>query len=163
MINYEDLTNLLENTDISYFSIVADSHEVYKDLKGKLTKVSSFFAVQKLLNKVSLEEYTQSKYQKIEQDADILIEKEIKNSAYKFVKLGSFNNITQMLSSAISIPAMYVFIESGTTFDQLSKNLYSSAVPLVLVKYRSGKFNIDGKIFSSMESVGTYLMKKYYL
>ncbi|MCL4453853.1 MAG: hypothetical protein M1317_07105 [Candidatus Thermoplasmatota archaeon] len=163
MINYEELETLLENTDFSYFSIVSDSHEVYSNLKGDLKRISSCFAVQKLVNKVSLEEYTGKKYQKVEQDDDILIEREIENSRYKFVKMGSFKTLEQIISTAISVPAMYIFIDSGNTFEQLSYNLSMKDMPNVLVKYRHGKFKVDDKIFSSIESLGDYIMKRYYL
>jgi hypothetical protein len=162
MINYEDLETLLENTDFSYFSIVSDSHEVYSNMKGNLRKVSSFYAVQKLVNKISLDEYTGKKYQKVEQDDDILIEREIENSGYKFMKMGSFKNLEQVLSTAISVPAMYVFLDSGNTFEQLSYDLSGKSIPNLLVKYRHGKFKVDDKIFSSMEYLGNYIMKEYY-
>lgn len=163
MINYENLIDLLEDTDFSYFGIVSDSHEVFKDLTDDLTKVSSFFAVQKLVNKISLEEYTHNKYQKIEQDEDIVIEKEISHYNYKYMKIGSFKNLNQMVSSAITVPAMYVFIDSGNTFIKLSDELTSNDIPNLLIKYKHGKFSIDGKVFSSMDTLGAYLMKKYYL
>ena len=163
MINYENLLNLLEDTDISYFSIVSDSREVFKNIEGDITKISSFFAVQKLVNKLSLEEYTHKKYEKIEQDEDIIIEKESDHSGYKFMGMGTFSNLEDIISTAISAPAMYVFIDSGNTFESISEELSGKEIPNLFVKYRHGKFNLDEKIFSSIENFSKYLMKKYYL
>ena len=163
MINYENLLNLLEDTDISYFSIVSDSREVYKNLKGDITKVSDLFAVQKLVNKISLEEYANKKYQKIEQNDNIIIEKQLEHDSYKFTRIGSFKDLDEIMSTAISIPAMYVFIDSGNTFEKFSQNLDNREIPNVLVKYRHGQFHVGEKIFSSIDRLGSYIMKKYYL
>ena len=163
MINYENLLNLLENTDINYFSIVSDSRDVYKNLKGDITKVSDLFAVQKLVNKISLEEYANKKYQKIEQDDNIVIERELEHDNYKFTRIGSFKDLDDIMSTAISIPAMYVFIDSGNTFERFSLDLDNRDIPYVLVKYRHGQFHVDKKIFPSIDRLGSYIMKKYYL
>ena len=163
MINYDDLEEMLANTDVKYFAFIGDDRDILTGFKGNITNVSSFVAVRKLAKKISVEEYTNTKLRKVEQDDTLVIEQEIKMPDYKFIRLGVFSSMEEVISQAIDEPSMYVFIDSGTTFDSLCKYLSSAEIPFLHIKYNRNGLDLNGKRFSSISSLTSYIMKNYYL
>lgn len=163
MIKYDELEEMMANLDIKYFSFVTDNREILTKFKGRIMSVSSFFAVGKLVKKMSVDEYTNTSLKKIEQNGNVMIEQEIKMPEYKFIRAGVFNSIQEIVSKVICEPSMYVFIDSGTTFDSACDQLSSKNIPFLHIKYNHGGFNYNGNKFSSVNSLVTYIMKNYYL
>ena len=65
MINNNELEEMMANTDFKYFEVLSDNREILGKFKDKIMDISSFHAVQKLINKVSVEEYTDNVLKKV--------------------------------------------------------------------------------------------------
>jgi hypothetical protein len=163
MINYDNLEELMADTDFNYFAFISDNREIYGKLTGKIKEISGFYAVQKLVNRVSVEEYTNRVLSKVEQDGNIAIEKEVKKPEYRFIRTGVFKTTRQMLSWAINEPVICVFIDSGNTFDRTCTEFSTEEKPFIKINYNHGRFTYNGKKFSSINSLSIHLMENYYL
>jgi len=163
MIKYDELEEMMTKMNIKYFSFVTDNREILTKFKGRIMNVSSLFAVGKFGKKVSVEEYTNTSLKKVEQNGNVMIEQEIIMPEYKFIRTGMFDSTQQIISNVICEASMYVFIDSGTTFDSVCNQLSSANIPFLHIKYNHSGFNHKGNKFSSVNSLITYIMKNYYL
>ncbi len=163
MMNYDELEEMMANTDVKYFAFIVDNRDILTKLKGKIMNVSSFHYIGKFVKKVAVEEYTNTTLKKVEQNENVVIEQEVKTSEYKFIRTGMFNSIGQILSQAIDEASLYVFIDSGTTFDHACENMSSAGIPFIHVKYTRAGLNLGKKKFTSIACLTSYIMKNYYL
>jgi hypothetical protein len=161
MINY-DIKELMGNADLEYFTLLSDNRDILKTVTGKTMKNGNFFAVQKLLNKISVDEYTNKSLQKVEQNGNVAIEKEIETTKRRFVRNGIFNSISEAMSLLNGNSIVYILIDSMNTFSPFCAYLDSVGMPFLHVKYSNGKFNVNGMSFNSVNDLETYVMENYY-
>ena len=53
MINYDDLEEMLANTDVKYFAFIGDDRNILTGFKENIRNVSTFVAVRKMAKKIS--------------------------------------------------------------------------------------------------------------
>ena len=163
MINNNELEEMMANTDFKYFEVLSDNREILGKFKDKIMDISSFHAVQKLINKVSVEEYTDNVLKKVEQNGNVVIEQEIKTGKYKFIRSGVFTSIEEILLQVVDEPSIYVFIDSGNTFDSVCNDFAARNMPFIHIKYSHGNFEYNGRKFNSINSLSNYLMQNFCL
>ncbi|WP_337860148.1 hypothetical protein [Ferroplasma sp.] len=162
MINYDELEGMMANVDFKYFTFISDNREIFKGLSSKMKETSNFFAMQKLVNKISVDEYTNRSLQKVEQDGNVVIEREIETPKYKFIRNGIFNSIDQAMPLLTDGSIISVLIDSSNTFSSLCNDLSSKGILFLHVKYSNGKFHINGRDFISFSKFRKFLMENYY-